>query len=92
MDSILLRQRQLEETNRQLGAKAGDLRRSLRDLELIEERYLELRELPEDKLSIPEYVAVSALLHGGLVELHCTEYIGGLGVRIDIVHTGNWCQ
>ncbi|KAL2087881.1 hypothetical protein ACEWY4_016709 [Coilia grayii] len=58
MDSILLRQRQLEETNRQLGAKAGDLRRSLRDLELSEERYLELRELPEDKLSIPEYVAV----------------------------------
>ncbi|XP_062383325.1 progesterone-induced-blocking factor 1 [Sardina pilchardus] len=58
MDAILLRQKQLEETNRQLGEKAGDLRRSLRDLELTEERYLELRELPEDKLSISEYVAV----------------------------------
>lgn len=60
MDAILLRQKQLEETNRQLGEKAGDLRRSLRDLELTEERYLELRELPEDRLSIPEYVSVSS--------------------------------
>ncbi|XP_031414086.1 progesterone-induced-blocking factor 1 [Clupea harengus] len=58
IDGILLRQKQLEETNRQLGEKAGDVRRSLRDLELSEERYLELRELPEDRLSISEYVAV----------------------------------
>ncbi|XP_036419362.1 progesterone-induced-blocking factor 1 [Colossoma macropomum] len=58
MDSILLRQKQLEETNRQLCERAGDIRRSLRDIELSEERYSELRELPEDKLSIPEYVAV----------------------------------
>uniref|UniRef100_A0AAR2M0T8 Progesterone immunomodulatory binding factor 1 n=1 Tax=Pygocentrus nattereri TaxID=42514 RepID=A0AAR2M0T8_PYGNA len=58
MDSILLRQKQLEETNRQLCDRAGDIRRSLRDIELSEERYSELRELPEDKLSIPEYVAV----------------------------------
>ncbi|XP_066516109.1 progesterone-induced-blocking factor 1 isoform X2 [Hoplias malabaricus] len=58
MDTILQRQKQLEETNRQLCDRAGDIRRSLRDLELSEERYTELRELPEDKLSIPEYVAV----------------------------------
>ncbi|XP_048090404.1 progesterone-induced-blocking factor 1 isoform X1 [Alosa alosa] len=58
MDAILLRQKQLEETNRQLGEKAGDVRRCLHHLELTEERYLELRELPEDKLSISEYVAV----------------------------------
>uniref|UniRef100_A0AAY4F0W9 Progesterone-induced-blocking factor 1 n=1 Tax=Denticeps clupeoides TaxID=299321 RepID=A0AAY4F0W9_9TELE len=57
MDAILLRQKQFEETNRQLCEKAGDLRRGLRDLELTEERYSELKELPEDKLSIPEYVA-----------------------------------
>lgn len=59
MDSIMLRQKQLEETNRQLCDRAGDIRRSLRDIELSEDRYTELRDLPEDKLSIPEYVAVS---------------------------------
>ncbi|XP_051558882.1 progesterone-induced-blocking factor 1-like [Myxocyprinus asiaticus] len=58
MDTIMLRQKQLEETNQQLCERAGDLRRSLRDLELSEEKYGELKELPEDRLSIPEYVAV----------------------------------
>ncbi|XP_062865690.1 progesterone-induced-blocking factor 1 isoform X2 [Trichomycterus rosablanca] len=58
MDSILLRQKQLEETNRQLCERAGYIRRSLRDLELSEKKYMELRDLPEDKLSIPEYVSV----------------------------------
>ncbi|KAI5089897.1 progesterone-induced-blocking factor 1, partial [Silurus meridionalis] len=58
MDAILLRQKQLEDTNRQLCERAGDVRRSLRDIELSEEKYLELRDLPEDKLSIPEYVSV----------------------------------
>ncbi|KAA0722223.1 Progesterone-induced-blocking factor 1 [Triplophysa tibetana] len=58
MDTIMLRQKQLEETNSHLCERAGDLRRSLRDLELSEEKYTELKEVPEDKLSIPEYVAV----------------------------------
>ncbi|XP_073699086.1 progesterone-induced-blocking factor 1 [Garra rufa] len=58
MDTIMLRQKQLEETNHQLCDRAGDLRRSLRDLELSEEKYVELKELPEDKLTIPEYVAI----------------------------------
>ncbi|KAK6487169.1 progesterone-induced-blocking factor 1 isoform X1 [Huso huso] len=58
MDTILLRQKQLEETNLQLREKAGDIRRSLRDLELTEDKYLELKELPEDQLSIPEYVSI----------------------------------
>ncbi|KAG1937779.1 progesterone-induced-blocking factor 1 [Pimephales promelas] len=58
MDTIMLRQKQLEETNRQLCDRAGDLRRSLRDLELSEEKYIELKELTEDKLTIPEYVAI----------------------------------
>uniref|UniRef100_A0A673HYT3 Progesterone immunomodulatory binding factor 1 n=1 Tax=Sinocyclocheilus rhinocerous TaxID=307959 RepID=A0A673HYT3_9TELE len=35
MDTIMLRQKQLEETNHQLCDRAGDLRRSLRDLELL---------------------------------------------------------
>ncbi|XP_042169464.1 progesterone-induced-blocking factor 1-like [Oncorhynchus tshawytscha] len=58
MDGILLRQKQLEETNRRLCDKAGDLRRSLRDLELTEDKYKELRDIPEERLSITEYVAV----------------------------------
>uniref|UniRef100_W5MZY0 Progesterone immunomodulatory binding factor 1 n=1 Tax=Lepisosteus oculatus TaxID=7918 RepID=W5MZY0_LEPOC len=58
MDTIMSRQKQLEETNLQLREKAGDIRRSLRDLELTEEQYSQLKELPEDQLSIPEYVSV----------------------------------
>uniref|UniRef100_A0A672KXT3 Progesterone immunomodulatory binding factor 1 n=1 Tax=Sinocyclocheilus grahami TaxID=75366 RepID=A0A672KXT3_SINGR len=58
MDTIMLRQKQLEETNHQLCDRAGDLRRSLRDVELSEEKYTELKEMPEDKLTIPEYVAI----------------------------------
>ncbi len=59
MEAILLRQQQLEETNRQLCEKAGELRRSLRDLDISQDRYQELRDLPDDKISIQEYVAVS---------------------------------
>ncbi|KAF3708112.1 Progesterone-induced-blocking factor 1 [Channa argus] len=58
MEAILLRQQQLEETNRQLCEKAGELRRSLRDLEISQDRYQDLRDLPEDKLSIQEYVSL----------------------------------
>lgn len=59
METILVRQQQLEETNRQLCERAGELRRSLRDLDVSQERYHELRNLPDDKVSIQEYVAVS---------------------------------
>lgn len=61
METILLRQKQLEETNRQLREKAGDIRRNLRDFELTEEQYMKLKGFPEDQLSIPEYVSVSVL-------------------------------
>ncbi|KAM9364266.1 progesterone-induced-blocking factor 1 isoform 1-T2 [Pholidichthys leucotaenia] len=57
-EAILLRQQQVEETNRQLCEKAGELRRSLRDLEISQDKYQELRLLPEDKISIQEYVAM----------------------------------
>ena len=63
MATILLRQKQLEETNRQLREKAGDIRRNLHDFELTEEQYMKLKGFPEDQLSIPEYVSVSALCH-----------------------------
>ncbi|NWV10393.1 PIBF1 factor, partial [Ptilonorhynchus violaceus] len=58
METILLRQKQLEETNHQLRERAGDIRRSLRDLELTDDCYEKLKSLPEDQLSIPEYVSV----------------------------------
>lgn len=58
MEAIQLRQQQLEETNRQLREKGGELRKSLRDLEISHDRYLELHELPMEDLSIQEYVAV----------------------------------
>ncbi|NWY73403.1 PIBF1 factor, partial [Erithacus rubecula] len=58
METVLLRQKQLEETNHQLRERAGDIRRSLRDLELTDECYEKLKSLPEDQLSIPEYVSV----------------------------------
>uniref|UniRef100_A0A2K5LPQ8 Progesterone immunomodulatory binding factor 1 n=1 Tax=Cercocebus atys TaxID=9531 RepID=A0A2K5LPQ8_CERAT len=58
METILLRQKQLEETNLQLREKAGDVRRNLRDFELTEDQYIKLKAFPEDQLSIPEYVSV----------------------------------
>ncbi|XP_074715616.1 progesterone-induced-blocking factor 1 [Strix uralensis] len=58
METILLRQKQLEETNHQLRERAGDIRRSLRDLELTDDCYEKLKSLPEGQLSIPEYVSI----------------------------------
>ncbi|KAJ0004678.1 hypothetical protein NQD34_010892 [Periophthalmus magnuspinnatus] len=58
MDTIMLRQKQLEETNRQLCDKAGELRRSLRNLDISQARYEELKDIPEDKQTIQEYVSV----------------------------------
>lgn len=67
METILLRQQQLEETNRRLGEKAGELRRLLRDLDISTDRYQELRGLPDDQISIQEYVAVSPSDHTSFV-------------------------
>ncbi|XP_059676280.1 progesterone-induced-blocking factor 1 [Gavia stellata] len=58
METILLRQKQLEEMNHQLRERAGDIRRSLRDLELTDDCYEKLKSLPEHQLSIPEYVSI----------------------------------
>ncbi|NXF74640.1 PIBF1 factor, partial [Sclerurus mexicanus] len=58
METVLLRQKQLEETNIQLRERAGNIRRSLRDLELTDDCYEKLKSLPEDQLSIPEYVSI----------------------------------
>lgn len=67
METILLRQQQLEETNRRLGEKAGELRRLLRDLDISTDRYQELRGLPDDQISIQEYVAVCPSDHTSFV-------------------------
>ncbi|NXP16407.1 PIBF1 factor, partial [Scytalopus superciliaris] len=58
METVLLRQKQLEETNHQLKERAGNIRHSLRDLELTDDCYEKLKSLPEDQLSIPEYVSI----------------------------------
>nr|XP_060625396.1 progesterone-induced-blocking factor 1 isoform X1 [Anolis sagrei ordinatus]XP_060625397.1 progesterone-induced-blocking factor 1 isoform X1 [Anolis sagrei ordinatus] len=58
METILLRQKQLEKNNHQLRERSGDIRRSLRDLEMTEENYTKLKSLPEDELSIPEYISI----------------------------------
>ncbi|CAL1577649.1 unnamed protein product [Knipowitschia caucasica] len=58
METIMMRQKQLEETNRQLCDKAGELRRSLRSLDISRDRYQDLKTLPEDKMTIQEYVSV----------------------------------
>ncbi|KAJ1115363.1 hypothetical protein NDU88_003587 [Pleurodeles waltl] len=58
METILMRQKQLEETNQQLRNRAGDIRRTLRDLELTVDQYEELKTVPDEQLSIPEYVSI----------------------------------
>ncbi|XP_073436480.1 progesterone-induced-blocking factor 1 [Dendrobates tinctorius] len=58
METILSRLKQSEETNQHLRERAGSIRRGLRDLELTKEAYDNLSGLPEDQLSIPEYVSV----------------------------------
>uniref|UniRef100_A0A8C5LY28 Progesterone immunomodulatory binding factor 1 n=1 Tax=Leptobrachium leishanense TaxID=445787 RepID=A0A8C5LY28_9ANUR len=58
METVLQRLKQSEETNRQLRERAGDIRQSLRDLNLTREMYEQLSSLSEDQMSIPEYVSV----------------------------------
>ncbi|XP_040204420.1 progesterone-induced-blocking factor 1-like [Rana temporaria] len=58
METILQRLKQSEEMNCQLRERTGDMRRSLRDLELTQEMYDDLKAVPEDHLSIPEYVSI----------------------------------
>lgn len=58
MEAVLARQRQLEKMNHHLCQSAGEVRTSFRDLDLSQDKYQELRNLPDDKISIQEYVAV----------------------------------
>ncbi|XP_068597550.1 progesterone-induced-blocking factor 1 [Brachionichthys hirsutus] len=58
LEAILLQQQRLEEEKRLVCDKAGELRRSFRDLDISQERYQELRGLPDDKISLQEHVAI----------------------------------
>ncbi|XP_012943699.1 progesterone-induced-blocking factor 1 [Aplysia californica] len=58
LDGVRSRQQQLEAANERLQEKAGDVRRSLRDLTISEERFYQLRGLPEEELSLRDYVAM----------------------------------
>lgn len=79
METILLRQKQLEEMNHELRERAGDIRRSLRDLELTDDCYEKLKSLPEDQLSIPEYVSVSIVF---FISLKYSSVLGLAGVAL----------
>ena len=59
LDTILKRQHQLEARNERLQERAGDVRRSLKDLELTENQYLDFKGQNEDEISLRDYVAVS---------------------------------
>lgn len=61
LELVRTRQQQLEATNERLREKAGDVRRSLRDLSLSEEKYYQLKVQAEDELSLRDYVAVSTV-------------------------------
>ncbi|BFZ15223.1 hypothetical protein BsWGS_18261 [Bradybaena similaris] len=58
LEAVRARQQQLEGANEILQSKAGDVRRSLRDLSISEEQFFQLRGLPEADLSLRDYVAV----------------------------------
>ena len=58
LEELRKKQHQLEATNERLQEKAGNVRRSLRDLDLTEERFFELKTTSDDDLSLRDYVAV----------------------------------
>ncbi|KAK3100601.1 hypothetical protein FSP39_022354 [Pinctada imbricata] len=58
LEELQQRQKQLESTNERLQEKAGNVRRSLKDLELTEDRYYELRAQNEDDISLRDFVAM----------------------------------
>ncbi|XP_067663556.1 progesterone-induced-blocking factor 1-like [Haliotis asinina] len=58
LEAVRRRQQQLEGTNERLHEKAGDVRRTLKDLSLSEEKYFHLKTLTEEDLSLRDYVAM----------------------------------
>ncbi|XP_052675379.1 progesterone-induced-blocking factor 1-like [Crassostrea angulata] len=58
LEEVRQRQKQLESTNERLEEKAGNVRRTLRDLDITEDKYYELRGQSEEDISLREYVAM----------------------------------
>lgn len=59
LEEVRNKQRHLESTNERLQEKAGNVRRTLRDLEIPEEKYYKLRTQEESEMSLRDYVAVN---------------------------------
>ncbi|XP_019647382.1 PREDICTED: progesterone-induced-blocking factor 1-like [Branchiostoma belcheri] len=62
IERIMQRQQQLETANARLQAHAGDIRRSLRDLNLAEGQYFELKGMGRGVLNISRYMILVHLL------------------------------
>ncbi|KAK7096662.1 progesterone-induced-blocking factor 1-like [Littorina saxatilis] len=58
LELVRTKQQHLEAANERLREKAGDVRKSLRDLSLSEEKYYQLKGLQEEELSLRDYVAI----------------------------------
>ena len=61
VNSVMNRMQQLERYNSELQEKAGDVRRSLDELELSEEKYIDLKSTDVEQLSLKEFVMVGHL-------------------------------
>ncbi|XP_002737941.1 progesterone-induced-blocking factor 1-like [Saccoglossus kowalevskii] len=59
IEAIMKRQHQLEKTNAELQRKAGDIRRSIKDIDLSEDEYYELKNKKDDQMTLKEYVALT---------------------------------
>lgn len=61
LELILKRQKQLEEANERLQERAIDIKKSLKDLDLTEGQYHELKGQHEDEMSLKHFVAVKKI-------------------------------
>ncbi|XP_063415782.1 progesterone-induced-blocking factor 1-like [Mytilus trossulus] len=73
LEDVRKKQQQLEGTNEKLQERAGNVRRSLRDLTLSEDRYYELRGQSEEDLSLRDYVAMKFYEAVRPVQTECDE-------------------
>lgn len=58
LEDVRQRQKHLESVNIRLQEKAGNVRRTLKELDITEDRYYEIRGMSEDEMSLRDYVAV----------------------------------
>ncbi|XP_033743341.1 progesterone-induced-blocking factor 1-like [Pecten maximus] len=58
LEDVRQRQKHLESTNERLQEKAGNVRRTLKDLDVSEDKYYELRSQSEEDVSLRDFVAM----------------------------------